>query len=40
MQRVDLEQVVLHDIPDDAKLIEVAAAPVGAKRLFEADLDI
>lgn len=37
---VHLEQVVLHDIADDAKFVKVAAAAVGAKGLLEADLHV
>ena len=32
--------MVLHDITDDAELIEVAPSPFGAKRLLEGDLDV
>ena len=34
-QGQDLQQVVLDDIPDDAVLVEVAAAPLGAEVLAE-----
>lgn len=35
-----LKQVVLHDITNDAKLVEISAAALGAKRLLEGDLNI
>ena len=38
--RANLQKVVLHDIPDDAKLVKVAAAPLRAEGLLEADLDV
>lgn len=31
----NLQQVVLHHIADDAKLVKVAAAPLGAKWLLQ-----
>ena len=36
----DLEQVVLHDVTDDAKLVEVATPPLGAEGLFEGNGDV
>ena len=38
--RQHLTEVVLHDVADDAELVEVAAAPVRAKGLLEADLHV
>ena len=38
-QGQDLEKMVLHDITDDAELVEVAASALGAERLLEGDLD-
>ncbi len=35
-----LDQVVLHDIADNAKLVKVTAAAVGAEGLLEADLHV
>jgi hypothetical protein len=35
----DLEQVVLHDVADDAEAIKVAAAAARAEVLLERDLD-
>jgi hypothetical protein len=35
----DLEQVVLHDVADDAELVEVPAAALSAERLLEGDDD-
>ena len=31
--------MVLHDISNDAELVEIAAAALGTERLFERDLD-
>ncbi len=39
-QRQHLEQVVLHDVADDAELVKVPATPLGAERLLERDLDV
>src|SRR5690606_24291928 len=39
-EREDLEQVVLHDVADDAELVKVAAAALGAEGLLEDDLDV
>ena len=36
----DLQQVVLHDVADDAELVKVAAAALGAEGLLEDDLDV
>ena len=33
-------QVILDDVPDDAELVEVTPAAVGAERLLEGDLDV
>ena len=35
-----LDEMVLHDIPDNAKLVKVTAPSFGAKRLLERDLDV
>ena len=35
-----LYKVVLHDIPDNSKLIEVSATALCAERLFECDLHV
>ena len=36
-QAQDLQQVVLHHITDNAEVVEVTAAPLGAERLLERD---
>jgi hypothetical protein len=37
-QGQDLEEMVLHNITDDAELVEVTASALGAERLLEGDL--
>mmetsp|Transcript_16308 Transcript_16308/g.48909 ORF Transcript_16308/g.48909 Transcript_16308/m.48909 type:complete len:388 (+) Transcript_16308:465-1628(+) len=39
-ERHDLNQVILDDIPNDAELVKVAAPPLRAKRLLEANLHV
>ena len=39
-KRPDLHEVILHDISDDAKLVEVSPPPLCAKRLLEGDLHV
>mmetsp|Transcript_9038 Transcript_9038/g.25336 ORF Transcript_9038/g.25336 Transcript_9038/m.25336 type:complete len:544 (-) Transcript_9038:129-1760(-) len=39
-QRQHLQQVVLHDVPDDAVVVEVAPAALGAEVLAEDDLHV
>jgi hypothetical protein len=39
MQR-GLKLTILHDISNDAKLVEVSSSSFSAKRLFEDDLDV
>lgn len=34
-QRQDLEQVILHDVPDDPELVKVSSSTLGTKRLLE-----
>mmetsp|Transcript_48938 Transcript_48938/g.140630 ORF Transcript_48938/g.140630 Transcript_48938/m.140630 type:complete len:270 (-) Transcript_48938:651-1460(-) len=36
----DLQQVVLHDVPDDAELVEVSSTAAGAKVFLEDDLNM
>lgn len=33
----NLKQVVLHDVPNNAKLVKVSTATIRAERLFERD---
>ncbi len=40
MQGPHLCEVILHDVPDNAKLIKVASPPLSAKGLLEAYLHI